>query len=385
LTADAQRLYLGGSFSSIAGVARGNVAAVDLRTAAVSAWSASAQLPVRTLAVAHGALYAGGGFGGYAGGGGEPRNYVAAFDLGSGATLPFAPRPAMTVTTGFAVHQDRVLLVGGSADALEWVDKTSGAPVPPASAVAGTGTSAAQVGDTVFVAGSVPGNIGVVAIVDAPTGRIQTWRPPYASSVVVANDGYVVLNSPVLVYRRPGPAPPQRVMASVVAATVTLGWQAGAAPAATSFLVEAGTSVGATDVGVFPVGPATGATGTLSPGTYFTRIRGVNASGVGAASSEMIVTVPASATPPNAPGTLTASVAGGVVTLQWGAAAGNATTYVVEAGTASGLTNIGAFATGHLDTQFTTAAPAGTYFVRVRAANAFGASAPSNEVTVVVP
>ena len=97
------------------------------------------------------------------------------------------------------------------------------------------------------------------------------------------------------------------------------------------------------------------------------------------------VGAPASATPPNAPGALTAGVDGGVVTLQWGAASGNAATYVVEAGSASGLANIGTFAPVHLDTSFTTAAPPGTYFVRVRAANAFGASPPSNEVIVVVP
>jgi hypothetical protein len=40
---------------------------------------------------------------------------------------------------------------------------------------------------------------------------------------------------------------------------------------------------------------------------------------------------------------------------------------------------------GTLDTTFSTHVPSGTYFVRVRAANAFGHSAPSNEVTIVVP
>ena len=105
----------------------------------------------------------------------------------------------------------------------------------------------------------------------------------------------------------------------------------------------------------------------------------------GAASSEVIATVPPTSTPPAAPGTLAASVSGGVVTLSWGAAAGNATSYVIEAGTAAGLTNIGALPTGNLDTSWSVPAPAGTYFVRVRAANAFGLSPATNEVTVVVP
>jgi hypothetical protein len=386
LAADAQRLYLGGAFSQVSGVVRSNVAAVDLRTATLSAWNATANLPVRALGIAHGALYAGGGFPGFAGGGGEPRNYVAAFDLGSGATLPFNPRPAMVYTSGLAFHQDRVLLVGGSADALEWVDRASGAPVLPASAVSGYASAAAQVDETVFVAGATAGGAGLLAIVDAPSGRIQVVDQPAVTGRVAASHAYVAVAGATLsVFRRPGPEAPQRVTASVVNATVTLGWQPGVPPAATGFVVEAGTSFGASDVGVFPVGPATGATGTLSPGTYYTRVRGVNASGTGAASSEVIVTVPATAAAPNVPGTLVASVTGGVVALQWGAASGNATTYVVEAGSASGLTNIGTFATGHLDTHFTTGAPSGTYFVRVRAANPFGASAASNEVTVVVP
>jgi hypothetical protein len=56
-----------------------------------------------------------------------------------------------------------------------------------------------------------------------------------------------------------------------------------------------------------------------------------------------------------------------------------------EAGTVSGGSNLGVAATGNLDSSFSTGVPSGTYFARVRAANAFGHSAASNEVTVVVP
>ena len=74
-----------------------------------------------------------------------------------------------------------------------------------------------------------------------------------------------------------------------------------------------------------------------------------------------------------------------MVSLGWTAAAGNATTYVIEGGTAPGLSNLGVLPTGSLDTAIAGAAPSGTYYLRMRAANASGSSAPSNEVVLVVP
>jgi hypothetical protein len=82
---------------------------------------------------------------------------------------------------------------------------------------------------------------------------------------------------------------------------------------------------------------------------------------------------------------LTAVVTGTRVMLSWSPAPGDPTTYVIEAGSASGLADLANFATGSLATTFTAVGvPSGTYFVRVRSANAAGASPPSNEVTVVV-
>ena len=58
---------------------------------------------------------------------------------------------------------------------------------------------------------------------------------------------------------------------------------------------------------------------------------------------------------------------------------------VVEAGSASGLADI-AVLDGHgVATSFAAQAQPRTYFVRVRATNAKGVSAPSNELAVVVP
>jgi hypothetical protein len=90
---------------------------------------------------------------------------------------------------------------------------------------------------------------------------------------------------------------------------------------------------------------------------------------------------------PAAPMGLATVIQGSDVQLSWSAGVSNATTlrYAVEAGTASGLANITTFDVG-LQTSLTVpGVPAGTYYVRVRAGNHTGLSAPSNEAIVVVP
>ena len=133
------------------------------------------------------------------------------------------------------------------------------------------------------------------------------------------------------------------------------------------------------------VGSATQVAAAVAPGSYALRVRAVGASGEGPASSEWLFTTPSTGTSPAAPGALVGSVAGNVVTLGWNASAGNASTYVLEGGTAPGLSNLGVLPLGSLDTAIAGAVPAGTYYFRVRAANGFGSSASSNEVVVLVP
>src|SRR4029453_5297280 len=78
---------------------------------------------------------------------------------------------------------------------------------------------------------------------------------------------------------------------------------------------------------------------------------------------------------------LTRTVSGLVVTFSWNAGAGcAATNYVLLAGSAPGTSNIAIANVGGL-TSFSAAAPAGTYYVRVLAQNAFGFSEPSNETS----
>jgi hypothetical protein len=72
-----------------------------------------------------------------------------------------------------------------------------------------------------------------------------------------------------------------------------------------------------------------------------------------------------------------------MLTLTWSAptAGGAPTTYFIDAGTAPGSSNIASLPTGNAQTSFAVTAPNGLYFVRVRAGNAVGVSAASNEVS----
>src|SRR5262245_53288039 len=83
----------------------------------------------------------------------------------------------------------------------------------------------------------------------------------------------------------------------------------------------------------------------------------------------------AAATAPAAPGTPTATVTGGSVSLAWSAPTSGdpVVTYVLEAGSSAGASNLANFPTNSTATTFaTTAVAAGTYYVRVRAQNAAG-------------
>jgi hypothetical protein len=97
--------------------------------------------------------------------------------------------------------------------------------------------------------------------------------------------------------------------------------------------------------------------------------------------------VSAAATAPEAPNVLTANVVGSQVTLTWSAPTGGdpPSSYVLEAGTARGLSDLVNADLGSAAMFFSaTNVPGGTYFVRLRARNGAGTSAPSNEVEVIV-
>lgn len=183
------------------------------------------------------------------------------------------------------------------------------------------------------------------------------------------------------------PAAPTNLDFSVVGTTVNLIWTApvtGDPP--TGYVVEASFTSGGPVVASVLVSGTARSVPNVPPGTYYVRVRAMNADGISSPSNQVVVSVGnVCAAPPNAPVNLLSTVSGNMVALDWNAPAAGCpvTHYVVRAGSAPGLTNlVPGFSVG-LNTALMVSAPTGTYYVTVVAMNAFGASAPSNEVRVV--
>lgn len=193
----------------------------------------------------------------------------------------------------------------------------------------------------------------------------------------------------VLTIAAVAPNPPQSLAATVSGNTVTLTWVApstGDVPL--SYVVEASLSPNGPIIAAFPVANTLLVVSAVPNGIYYARVRAINADGSSAPSNEVIVVVPSGggcSSPPNAPTNLSSAVFGTFVTLNWTAPAGAcaATGYVVQAGSAAGLTNLAVINLG-ASTTLSVSAPPGTYYVRVVALNGFGGSAPSNESVVTV-
>lgn len=86
------------------------------------------------------------------------------------------------------------------------------------------------------------------------------------------------------------------------------------------------------------------------------------------------------------PTNLTATISGSSVTFSWSTSPlGPASaSYVLEAGTAQGLANIGSLPMGSGTTFTVPGVPPGTYWVRVRTVHASGTSAPTPDIAVTV-
>jgi hypothetical protein len=178
------------------------------------------------------------------------------------------------------------------------------------------------------------------------------------------------------------PAPPS-LTTTVTGSTVTLSWQSGVGggPVLT-YQLEAGSSPGAADLMIAETTGTELSVPDVPPGQYFVRVRGSNSSGLGGASPEISIRIGCGGAS-SAPAGLNALVEpGGVVSLGW-SGVGEASGYLIEAGSAPGLADLAVIPIAAA--AISVPAPTGIYFVRVKALTPCGITAASNEVTVVVP
>lgn len=162
---------------------------------------------------------------------------------------------------------------------------------------------------------------------------------------------------------------------------VSLSWTAPPGPVS-GYLVEAGSAPGLSDIGTIPITSTSLVVPGVPPGTYYLRVRAQNAGSTSLPSNEQRLDVTSA---PVSPPVLDPPVvaADATVTLSWTRPPG-ATAFVLEAGTAPGLSDIASLDVGGVDRLTLPGVPEGRYFVRVRAAGAAGAGPPSNEVQVLV-
>jgi hypothetical protein len=186
---------------------------------------------------------------------------------------------------------------------------------------------------------------------------------------------------------------PLNLSGSSSGSTVTLNWSAPiAGDPVTTYVIEAGSSTGLSNLANFSTGntlTAFSASG-IGAGSYYVRVRALNASGMtSAASNEWILIVGGTfcTAPPGAPSALSATPTGSTVSLAWTAPASAgcpATSYLLQAGSSPGLSNLANSNVGNTTSYVASGVGNGIYYVRVRASNAFGQSAPSNEFTLTV-
>lgn len=152
-----------------------------------------------------------------------------------------------------------------------------------------------------------------------------------------------------------------------------------------SYQVEAGSGPGAVDIGVFRITGFVGARFQGVPfGTYYVRVRALRNGVAGPASNEVTLPVLCAAPPPIVDAR--ATVVGNAARFTWSYGQTSASEFGVtlEAGSSPGAADLAAIPVPRVASSgFNAAGVAGTYFTRLRASNACGATV-SSEIPVTL-
>jgi Ig-like domain-containing protein/beta-propeller uncharacterized protein DUF5122 len=181
LVALCDQIYVGGSFTSIGGQSRSNLATVDPLSGAASAWNPDADGLVQSLLLAGNSIYIGGQFSRV---GGQPRPRLASVDLASGQANTWNPRPTFSVAA-MAISGNTVFAGGAGVGVirrnLAALNARTGQPVAWDPNPDGSVYAFALGGDILYVGGDFL-NIGGqprqrLAAVSSVTSFATSWNP----------------------------------------------------------------------------------------------------------------------------------------------------------------------------------------------------------------
>ena len=376
-------LYIGGDFTTIAGVSRSRVAAINARTAVAAEWNPAPNAPVYGLMVAGETVYFVGGFTSIKPSGSSlSRGRGAAIDV-DGTVRSWNPAANADVETLF-VDNTRVYIGGeftmlGSAtrNRLAAVNATDGAAINGFAPSVDNTIYRLDVQDGVVYFGggfgsvnglnrdnaaAVQGLFGDTPPPGAPSpGTLLAWNPSVGGPVYdldVFGDAVYLAGGfgSVGGSSRPGIA---RVAADPDDAQLH-SWEP-------------------TDVS----GGAVSVIDTSDEAVLFGGLLyDLNNIEIGA----VLYPDLSRPTAPHAPTTPEVRVNGSTMDLTWSRPPlGSApASYVIEGGTAPGLANVANFPTGNSETTLSAVVPPGTYYLRMRSANAHGISGSTNELAFTV-
>ncbi|MGY1615778.1 PKD domain-containing protein [Geodermatophilus sp. SYSU D00691] len=239
---DGSRIYVGGDFTTVDGVARGHIAAFDVATGAlVPGFAPTTNQAVYSIAVQGSTVYAGGNF---TSAGGQSRTRLAAFSATNGALTGWAPTANNTVRGIVVDPTGTRIVLGGQFDqvngvtaySLASVSTSGGDTVPqpwginnhgdPAGAwslkmyggVAYATVYAYQVGNVEGVVAFNPTTMDLVWMNDCHGDPYDTW----SDGTVLYNANHAHDCSTAGSFPDPAPRTWQRATAMTVAATGTL-------------------------------------------------------------------------------------------------------------------------------------------------------------------
>jgi hypothetical protein len=406
LLLEATTLYAGGQFTAAATsteptpVARGHGLAVDAGTASLLPWDpqvtagtavpANSRPAITSLTISSGKVVLGGNFSAI---GGETRAGLAMVDASTGAPLV----PTVTLADGETVldtdtDDTQTFFVGVDAaaapfigvadstleDVIRWTVGTEADSRPSAAVAWSGGIVYSGVEWDIETGEPIEGSATWVRPVAIETGLLELAEQPDGADGPVITRFHESSGGNAL-------TSPRGLTVQYSGTEAYLTWRPPARGEVESYIVRAGGVSGESSLVNFDTGSTSTTLHARAPeGVYFVRIHarlGATVSGPSNEVSFALVPLGCNAAP-RAPDSLSGTTSGNTVGLQWGPAI-NASSYVIEAGSQSGLADIAVLGVGErLELQV--AAPAGRYFVRARGVNGCGRGAPSNEVAISV-